>query len=179
METIAVYWEPIIKIYGFDTREMVALLRCAFPGELLDTVSDHLSGELNEEQFLFSEMHGNGSNGLELALVVPCDQAQRLAEQLSARFAPLPQIHVKLHSPVDLLFFHGPHFQDRYGIAERVFHTLSATDFTIHAIGCTGTSIYLVTGTAQANQVKLMLTEAFTVPMHMDHKKNRHRGDAA
>ena len=47
-------------------------------------------------------------------------------------------------APVELIYLHGPHFQDRYGIAEAALSPLQKADIPILAAGCSGTSVYIV-----------------------------------
>lgn len=67
-------------------------------------------------------------------------------------------------SPVELLYFHGPHFQDRFGVADAMFGELQKHQVKILAAGCTGTSIYLVLKDKMAKPTAKILTNIFQVP---------------
>jgi aspartokinase len=43
-----------------------------------------------------------------------------------------------------MVYLHGPHFQDRYGIAEAALAPVLAASIPLLASGCSGTSIHLV-----------------------------------
>ncbi len=67
-------------------------------------------------------------------------------------------------SNVEMISFYGPHFQDRYGIADRVFSTLQGKGYPLLASGCTGTSVHLVVHCGQAVAVAECLKNICIVP---------------
>ena len=63
---------------------------------------------------------------------------------------------------------YGPHFGDRYGIADSVFRTLTANSVPILAAGCSGSAVYLVLPQGRAQDARQFLSEAFEVPPKTD-----------
>ncbi len=174
METIAVYWEPIIQVYGFDSRKDIALLELDFSiteadywGECIDSLATTDSGFIMVLAQYISTTTLRFCIALQKADAISC--RQQLEKSCNTRFS----VSIRLHQPVDILFFHGPHFQDRYGIAETVFRSLQHSPISLHAVGCTGTSVYLALNTGEIEQVKELLSEGFTVPDYTSTTTNR------
>jgi hypothetical protein len=63
-----------------------------------------------------------------------------------------------------LIFLHGPHFGDRYGIADAAVGALTKKGIPIVALGCTASSIYLVMPEDQREAAGRSLKEAFLMP---------------
>lgn len=67
-------------------------------------------------------------------------------------------------SPVELVYFHGPHFGDRYGIADMALGTLRRKGLPILAAGCTGASVYIVVPEQRSAEIKQILSDVFDTP---------------
>ena len=50
------------------------------------------------------------------------------------------------HSQVAALYIHGPHFGDRYGIANTLVRALDSANVSLLALGCTVSSISVIVG---------------------------------
>lgn len=165
METIAVYWEPIVRVYGFDIKADISLLHLKCSTETIDTFLNDIEQHVETSStFLFSQLQLQQPGMAHLYLAADHDHISDYRNGLETDRMD-SDLMVTAFSPVDLLFFHGPHFQDRFGIANNVFKTLDPMGITVHTIGCTGTSIFIVTGGGQAEKAREMLTEAFAVPL--------------
>ena len=66
-------------------------------------------------------------------------------------------------APVALIYLHGPHFQDRYGIAEAALSPLQKADIPVLATGCSGTSVYIVVHENRADEAATCLAETFVI----------------
>ena len=115
-------------------------------------------------RFLFSQIQLATPDSETMSVALGRDQAAEFVAHLEGSTAGKLSISITVHQPVDLLFFHGPHFQDRYGIAETAFSALDHSRVRVHAAGCTGTSVYLVADSGQGKLIREMLSDAFTVP---------------
>ena len=165
METAAVYWESKVRIYGFTEVLGLSMFTLVFPvqrmgywGEMIQAMAeDHGTFELvffqkKEKDLLkcglvFDEKSGN---------------FQRRRIERAVHDEAATSFHIDF--PVELVSFHGPHFQDRYGIAEAAFATLKKADFPLLAIGCSGTSVYIVLPEKKARPAAQLLAETFVVP---------------
>ena len=54
------------------------------------------------------------------------------------------QKSLRVTSPVEALYFHGPHFGDRHGIADAAFQALKENEIDLIGAGCSGSSVYLL-----------------------------------
>lgn len=166
METIAVYWEPIIQVYGYDTIPCASLIELDVPlydaglwGENIQSFAPENSGFI-----MFLAQYVN-DEFLRFSIAIKQETVSHCLEHLQT--VPNQDVHsvsFKLHRQIDILFFHGPHFQDRYGITDTVLQSLDNSDITLHGIGCTGTSVYLAVGAGEANKTKELLSKGFSVP---------------
>lgn len=170
METIAVYWEPVIRVYGFESLKSVAFAELVFTedqleqcGNILESFTDSSIG------FRFVLLQVVESNTYRLSIGVKNEFAEKLLQHLEQFSYVGSDISVQVKQPIDILFFHGPHFQDRYGIAEKAFRAINRDTISLHAAGCCGTSIYLVVGDGEAKLVQNMLASDFIVPGQEEH----------
>jgi aspartokinase len=69
--------------------------------------------------------------------------------------------------PVDLICFQGPHFGERYGIAQAVFQTLRRRSIPVLASEFSQSTIILVLQGGVAEAAKSCLSEAFQVPSNL------------
>ena len=162
METIAVYWEPLIKIYGLDVHQDLCMLSIAADLEHLCAGWPHCFENLGPDSRMV------------LALARPLETG-RLQWHLffsgtcSAMNRPgaaraIPGADIRVDKPVDLIQFHGPHFGDRYGIAAAALDALEAMQVPVKAVACSSASVYLATAPGSAQAACKALSRAFAVP---------------
>ncbi|MDJ0621506.1 MAG: hypothetical protein QNJ17_01000 [Desulfocapsaceae bacterium] len=164
VETIAVYWEPKIRIYGMDVQQKLTRISWQMPAELYGNEEYRKLGSQEEKfRLLLGQTQENSVFHGELLI------------EDRWRKSTLRTIHAILacdsrclgsfnEEEVDLVSFHGPHFQDRYGIAERVFVALQKGGINLLSSGCTGTSVHLVVGKGDGSKTAECLAEVCTVP---------------
>jgi aspartokinase len=66
--------------------------------------------------------------------------------------------------PVELISFQGPHFGDRYGIADTAFKALDGQGVPILITVCSGAAVYMVLPEKKLKDARPLLLEAFEVP---------------
>ena len=165
METIAVYSEPRIKTYGFHGACNLSLLEIGFKterlgqwGSVIQKLGDlDISFNLVLTQYL-------GPQRLRTHLLFKCQWEAEILGHINPviQIDAGEQIHVT--SPVELIYFYGPHFGDRYGIADSVFRALTAKSIPILAAGCSGSAVYLVLPKGKAQDARTFLSDAFEAP---------------
>jgi aspartokinase len=69
-----------------------------------------------------------------------------------------------LDFPVEMVSFHGPHFQDRYGLTQAASNSLESGNLPVLVMGCAGTSISLVVPQGCAKAAVRLLGKTFVVP---------------
>ncbi len=164
METAATYWEPVIKIYGSHIKTDLVMTTLRFPLERLAFLGEQLQEiENGLGRFEMAVMQWVDDHTLQFILLYESDRDRsyrRLLSDIAENFS----ITLEISEPVELLYFHGPHFQDRFGVASSALTTLKKHHLKILAAGCSGTSIYLVTDEQKAQSVAEVLKKVFTVP---------------
>ena len=63
------------------------------------------------------------------------------------------------------IFLHGPHFGDRYGIAQILMEALEKAHVSLLALSCTISSISLIIRQHELAAAQLVLTETFAAPV--------------
>ncbi len=102
--------------------------------------------------------------GLEVCFLIQRDLEHLAAEHLEQ---PLQQdvdrfaYHV---SPAELVFFQGPHFGDRHGIADVAVAALGGKGVEMTAIVCSGACVYIVLPEGKSEEAVLILAETFEIP---------------
>jgi len=163
VETAAVYWEPRIRIYGMEVLMDLRLLRLEMPAPLLQ--SDSFSQMASLPGKFRSLMLQKADHG-RIALTLVADS--KMSEEIGALLQQLADSDPKQRrfavSAADLVCFHGPHFQDRYGIAEMCYAEVCRSNLAIEAVACTGTSVYFATSAGQGQRLAECLRNICILP---------------
>lgn len=106
------------------------------------------------------------SNHKELRLYVLLEKplADNVLSYIGKRMSLVPEKDFTLTSPVELISFQGPHFGDRYGIADSAFKALDSQGIPILLAACSGAAVYIVLPEKNMHKAKASLTKVFTVP---------------
>lgn len=165
METIAVYWEPKPKTYGFKEVTNLSLMNVEItPGEMgqwglwLMELAD-----LNIGFHLILAKY-SAHQKLRLYILLEKFWADSVLSHIDKRIGLESEKDFHLTSPVELISFQGPHFGDRYGIAHTAFKALDDQGIPILVAACSGAAVYIVLPEQKLQEVKPRLAEAFEVP---------------
>jgi aspartokinase len=160
METIAVYWEPRIKTYGFQRITDLALIEfsCSFAdiqplGEILS--KDDLT--ILRPKFTIAQV---SHHEISFIFCLPLKESKNLRASLKKTSG---STSYRYSHPVGIIFFHGPHFGDRYGIADATFSSLSKAGMKVLASGCSSASVFLVLAQHDLDKAEEALHETFEV----------------
>ena len=165
METIAVYWESKIKTYGFKDVPDLSLLTLEFQ-----------SGQLPEWGLSLYEMDDSGlrfelvltqlkeKNVLQLYLLFERKWEERLINHINQVIQKDGGGPFHITSPVEMVCFFGPHFGERYGIADSVFKALTPEAIPVLVASFSGSIVYLILPEGMAKKAKVLLAEMFDVP---------------
>ena len=165
METIAVYWEPKIRVYGVSTFAGLSLYTLIFSagqlahwGGLIASLAEAGTG------FRLVNQQVQATGEIVLQLLLQPDERHREIGRIIAGGCENGRAGIwRLQSPVELVYMHGPHFQDRYGIAEAAIAPVTEAEIPLLAAGCTGTSIYLVVPDGCAEKAVVCLGATFVL----------------
>jgi aspartokinase len=164
VETAASYWEPVIKIYGSNIKTDLELITVRVSQSNLPALKSRcMHGEDPHGCFELVIAHPLPDDALQLAVLYGREREKSIQRLL---FDMDHNHHRCLteHVPVELLYLHGPHFQDRFGVANKVFSALQKHHIHPLAAGCSGTSIYLVIPEKMARVTGETLANIFHVP---------------
>jgi len=145
VETIAVYWEPKPKIYGFKEVTDLSLLNIAIrPGKMSQWGLWFM--ELADLDIGFHLILAKYSTHQKLRLYILLEKywTDIVVSSIDKGIDLESKNFVHLTSPVELISFHGPHFGDRYGIADTAFKTLDGQGVPILITVCSGAAVYIV-----------------------------------
>lgn len=165
METIAVYWEPKPKTYGFREVTHLSLLSIAVKPEKMAQWGRWFL-ELADLDIDFHLILTKYSNHNELRLYILLEKllADNVLSYIGKQISLESEKDFHLTFPVGLISFQGPHFGDRYGIADSAFKALDGQGISILIAACSGAAVYIVLPEKKLHEARASLAEAFTVP---------------
>lgn len=157
------YWEPRIKTYGFQVVKDLALYRYRLPADLpagwtraIERIED------GPNRFHLVYIQPNESCDLDLGLVCEAEQGIQLARRIAAEM-PTAENRLRVSAPVELIFFQGPHFGDRFGIADFTYQALQEKSALILAAVFACASVYLILPEGAADETLTRLAAAFRI----------------
>jgi hypothetical protein len=165
METVALYWEPKIKTYGFQVVKGLAIYRYVIPVDKPSHWERALQSiENNPNCFHLICGQLNEASELSLSLLCEPDRGGIFLRDMEAEMSLAEGVRHQVIIPVELLYFQGPHFGDRFGIADFTYRALKGDADGLLGAVCSCASIYLVLPEGAADRAKERLTAAFHIP---------------
>ena len=165
METVAVYQEERVKVYGITHKINLALAVISFPADDCAHWGQRIIDfERLIERFELVTYHATEKDRTELHLLFDMENAAVLNKNMQESTEVRKNASFSLQLPVEILYLFGPHFQDRYGIADIAFNALLQSKTDILVSGCSGTSMYFVTRENQGLGGLKILSKTFLVP---------------
>ena len=165
LKTVAVYWEPKIKTYGFQVLTDLSLLELTFPQEKTAFwgVKLHEMGDLGVGFHLTLALTPN-NQAMQLCLLIQRQSEKDLLEHIHKIIQADAGESIRVTSPVELIFFQGPHYGERQGIAEAALGALRTRAVPVLATACSQSCIYLVLPGKAAHVAQSILAQVFEVP---------------
>ncbi len=164
LETIAVYWESKIKVYGISLKQGLVLVQLTVPFEQIEIIGEKLIC-LDDSACRFEFITQDYINSDFLRLNIVFDESNWSAARTQLeQWTAVDGCTLDILTSMELVFLHGPHFQDRYGIADAVFSSLIQEQIDIITAGCAGTSVYLLLREGLGLQAHEVLNKAFIIP---------------
>jgi aspartokinase len=165
VETIAVYWEPRPKTYGFKEVFDLSLVTIKIKPEEMSQWGLWLM-ELADINIGFHLILAKYSTDRELRLYILLEKlwADSVLSYFDKKINLDSEKEFYLRSPVELISFQGPHFADRYGIADSAFKALDNHGIPILIAACSGAAVYIVLPENKLQEARFFLNEAFEVP---------------
>jgi len=160
METIAVYRESRIKTYGFQRLADLALIELSCPLTKMRSLGEILYQDdlkMLSAKFITAQASGHE---VSFYFCLPVEQGRNFYASLEKH--PSSPINRYIY-PVGIIFFYGPDFGDRYGIAEATFSAISKEGIQIIASGCASSSVFLILAQDDLESAEQVLTKTFEV----------------
>jgi aspartokinase len=165
VETFAVYWEPKPKTYGFKEVIDLSLLNIEIrPGKMSQWGLWLM--ELSDLDIGFHLILAKYSTHQKLQLYILLEKlwGDRVLSYLGKKIDVDSGKEFHLTYPVELISFQGPHFGDRYGIADTAFKALEGQGVPVLITVFAGAAVYIVLPEKKLQDARPLLLEAFEVP---------------
>ena len=165
METIAVYWEPKPKTYGFKEVIDLSLMNIEIkPGKMSQW--GLMLMELADLDIGFHLILAKYSTHQKFRLYILLEKpwADHVLSYIGRKIDLDSEKDFHLTYPVELISFQGPHFGDRYGIADTAFKALDGQGVPILITVCSGAVVYIVLPEKKLKEARPLLLEAFEFP---------------
>ena len=165
METVAVYKEERVKVYGITEKTDLALAIVSFPLKNTELWGQRtIDFDKPIKRFELVTYHATDKNIIELHLLFDRKNSSTLNGMLKEWVKAEQDTDLIIKQPVDILYLFGPHFQDRFGIVDIAFNALMRSNIDILVSGCAGTSMYFVTSPDQGHRGLKILNDTFLIP---------------
>jgi hypothetical protein len=165
VETFAVYWEPRPKTYGFKEVIDLSLLTIKIrPGNMSQWGLWLM--ELSDLDIGFHLILAMYSTHQKLRLYILFEKlwGDRVLSYLGKKIDLDFGKDFNLTYPVELISFQGPHFGDRYGIADAAFKALDGQGVPVLITVFAGAAVHIVLPEKKLQDARPILLEAFEVP---------------
>ncbi|MDI6797431.1 MAG: hypothetical protein QMD09_10820, partial [Desulfatibacillaceae bacterium] len=165
-----------IPVYAINQKTGLGLISLSFAHTELIFWSDLLE-EAGRQGASFVLAMGQAQPNGRQSLLLLAEQAgaQKIASKFAAQLEKRPGSAMEVTNQAESICLFGPHFEDRYGIADAAISMLSQKPGMLVGACCTGTSIMLVTPENMAQEAAKMLEANFMVPRAPSRKKTDDR----
>lgn len=165
METIAVYWEETIRTYGFTLFEGQTCCRMHLTNHEAAQWEQALQ-TMEEGQALFRLVWAQAESPSHIKFFLLCDDNhwQNVRSCLTSQKECRCILDKQEISQVDMVYFQGPHFGDRYGILDFTYKALDRGQIPILGVVCSVASVYLIAPLGRGAEIQKCLSQAFEIP---------------
>ena len=165
METVAVYKEERVKVYGITEKSNLALGILRFPINTTELWGRRFIDLENIiKRFELVTYHSTNKNFIEVHLLYDQKDSKSLRDKVDNWIENEQTSELIIIQPVDTLYVFGPHFQDRFGIVDTALDAFLKNNINILVSGCAGTSMYFVTSKNQGHIGLKILQDTFLIP---------------
>lgn len=163
-EVVAVYIEEQIRSYGISVHAGLTLVSRSLPRASFGGVIASHEKCGSAPPLLVAMVHSDGQESLTLQMLLDEAAPQDPMALETAAWLPgdgplLEHVH-----PVDALWFHGPHFGDRHGIAAAVLGALRRGAVPLICASFAGATVFLVLPAGQGDSAAAWLNACFVTP---------------
>ena len=160
-KVIKVYWivpQPDLDLWGMNVSSTDIL--AGFADALLEL------GDLGWQIPFLVAIPGLGNREFLLSFSTAAGSREERGSEIRRILKKhLPDLRPMRLTPVAGIFLHGPHFGDRYGIAQTLTEALERAHVSLLALSCTISSISLIIRQHELAAAQLVLTNTFAAPV--------------
>ena len=164
-ETVARYVESKIKTYGIQVYTGLTLCSLRLPAAALEKWSRAMSEK--GCRFFYACAAPLDNDRLNLEVLLDAGDPQKRAFDIAAD-APCADKGadnaVAILENAEMICFHGPHFGDRYGIADKALGRIAQAGVPVWLAGCVGATVSIVLPPNAAKKATKALSAAFEMP---------------
>jgi len=164
-QTIATYREERVKTYGFQIAVDLALFEVKLDAQSICPFGVKIYSLAKFHPVFHLVAASTFIDGLFVCyILLPAKDESNFMKYVLLNGDFEESKTVLVTSPVDLIYFQGPHYGDRYGIAETALGALARASIPVLVTACSQSCIYLVLPGAMGPKAKRSLAEVFEVP---------------
>jgi aspartokinase len=171
LEITAAYWEARIKTYGFHKVTDLCLFQLDVDSPKISQLGHALCRMGEEEISVVLTFALVALRGFSACFVVPRRFEGPMQDLLRQEVDLGGDGIAGRVTPVEVVFFYGPHFGDRYGIAEAALRALAGIGIKTTATACSGSCVYLVLPEGRSEEAVRVLSETFEIPRASSQKR--------
>ncbi|MCF8036942.1 MAG: hypothetical protein K9K62_08735 [Desulfobacteraceae bacterium] len=161
-ETVARYVESKIRTYGIDVYTGLTLCSLQMRADALGQWSDAVSEK--GCRFLHASAAPIGEDRVGLDVLLDAGDPESRVFDVAAFFDSNLDNTVTVRENAELIRFHGPHFGDRYGIADKALGRIAEAGVPVWLAGCVGATVSIVLPSNAAKKATKALSAAFEMP---------------
>jgi aspartokinase len=164
LATRAAYREPRIKTYGFEKMTDLSMFEISAGRAAMGSLGLALCSMGDEGAPFHLVFSLVSSEGLEFCLVTQRPWAKVIRKHMDLYIAGGAETVIRETAAVELVFFQGPHFGDRYGILDATVRALACKGIRMKAVVCSGACVYIVLPEGKSGEAVKVLSESFEIP---------------
>ncbi len=169
-KVVAEYQEKVIKVYWIVPQPDLDLWGMSVSStDILSGFADALlelgSLGLKVPFLLALPMRETGEFIISFSTAGAQPSEERGSQVRAVLMKQLPGLRPMRLTPVAGIFLHGPHFGDRYGIAQVLTQALEKAHVSLLALSCTISSISVIIRQHELASAQLVLTNTFAAPV--------------
>lgn len=164
-ETVAQYVEEKVRTYGIQVKTGLTLCCIRTRPENQFALGNAMEA-LGSAGFCFVHASADRISLIEIQAVVVLQTSKSGSNGpgIASYFPKHLQTDLEIRRNVQVISFHGPHFGDRYGIADKALSCLSDYGIPVWMAGCVGATVTLVLPPDTEKSALYALSAAFDHP---------------
>ncbi len=166
-ETVARYEESRIRTYGIQLKTGLTICSGYFrPAEMGSW--GRLMMDMADSRFCFvyASAAVTAEKGIWMDLVLDLKKQKTGVPEASMQMPEAPALaRLETRKNAEMLSFHGPHFGDRYGIADKALRCLARSGVPVWMAGCVGATVSLIVPPDMGARGAEALSEIFYTPL--------------